>query len=213
MSRTTLTTRVAVGLLALVVALTGVAGLTALLGDDSTGGDDAAGGDVPATPQALAWVAGQHLPTPEVGLSYPDRAADGAGFYVGLDYARRGKRGGTEVAVSVLPLRRTLDCKTLRAEPTIDGCEVREGATVFWQEAEPKEDPGVLYVEVVKGDTSVVVFQQGPKVPADIDDFEAEASLADMIAAAKDPRLDLTTTQEAVDEGERLPWWRGEPQQ
>ncbi len=193
---------VAIVLAAVLVLGAAAAGLSVLFTRDSSPAP-AADGDVPASPRALAWVATQHLPEPVVGQSRTVQT----GLFVELDYDPKGTTDATAVSVSVVPQRTELDCESLLAEDNIDGCEVRDGATVFWQEGEPEKEPGVLYVESVNDGASVVLFQQGPTVPADIDDFESEASLEDMIAAATDPRLGLTTTQEAVDAGGQLPWW------
>lgn len=68
---------------------------------------------------------------------------------------------------------------------------------------------GVINLLRRKSDATAVVFQAGPAVTRDPRKLELAVSIDDMLAIAQDPRVDLTTTQEAVDEGESLDgWWR-----
>jgi hypothetical protein len=78
-----------------------------------------------------------------------------------------------------------------------DGDEV----TLAWQELEPEEDPGVVYVIDRREGEDVVVGIGGPAITADPRDLDLGIDLADLAAVATDPRLSLTTTPEVVDAG------------
>ncbi len=67
--------------------------------------------------------------------------------------------------------------------------------TVYWQEEQPFEDPGILYLVVVRKDHSVTLSYSGVSIERDPreQDF-SRFTFDDMVDAVTDPRLGLTTT-------------------
>ena len=78
-----------------------------------------------------------------------------------------------------------------------------------WQEEVPEEDPGTLNLIVTKQDVTVVMYQSSTPITGDPRTVDLPISVDAMVELAQDPRVDLTTTQEAVDEGESLDFWSG----
>lgn len=176
-----------------------------LLGGCGTGGD--AGGRavdpgerVPTTERALAWLAAEHLGEPTSASRDTDVSdeLDGIGAGVVVD--------GHAVVVAVgdtLP-------------PGLRGCgedadatcaEIDDGVLV-WDEAVAESDPGNVVVVVEKQGSVVAVVQSGPEeITGDPRDLDLAITVEDMAALARDPRVDLTTTQEAVDGGEAIDYW------
>lgn len=89
----------------------------------------------------------------------------------------------------------------------LDGCGETEDGVIMWQLEEPEEDPGVTYVVVPRGDSEVLMFTSGPSITGDPRDLDLPVSVATMFELALDPRVDVTTTQEAVDGGRDLDFW------
>lgn len=63
-------------------------------------------------------------------------------------------------------------------------------------------------VAVTKGEVTVLVFQSGPVINSDPRNVELPISVEVMFAIAADPRLDVTTSEDAVTAGADLPYWR-----
>jgi hypothetical protein len=167
---------------------------------------------VPTTPQALAWLAAQH--TPSVSSAGPvdrdyvrDRGEGGVGAELRL--GSTGEYDGDLVRVTVVrdPDRSLFAC-TGPGKDYLAGCEQVGRALLTWEAETPEEDPGVINLLLRKGDAAVVVFQAGPAVSRDPRRLDLAVSVDDMVAIAQDPRVDLTTTQESVDEGAAASWWR-----
>jgi hypothetical protein len=78
-----------------------------------------------------------------------------------------------------------------------DGDEV----TLAWQELEPEEDPGVVYVIDRREDEDVAVSLTGPTITGDPRELDLGIELEDLALLATDRRLGLTTTSEVVDAG------------
>jgi hypothetical protein len=135
-----------------------------------------------------------------------DKGAIGAELRYGSD----GESDGDVLAVVVgpgLPMSQ-FACDSADAQD-LAGCDEMDGGSLLWQDHEPEEDPGFIYAVTSKGDTTVVVYQAGPTVKGDPRDMDMPISVEDMFAIANDPRLHLTTSQEALDAG--VDFWRDGP--
>ena len=111
--------------------------------------------------------------------------------------------GRLSVHVVVAP---TSDSPLVCADPSFfDECVQEEydghEVTLGWQELEPEEDPGIVYVIDRREGEDVVVGLGGPTITGDPRDLDLGIDLRDLAAVATDPRLGLTTTPEVVDEG------------
>jgi len=180
-------------------------GLAAVLLVGCQAEGEPAAGDEPATPRALAWLAAEHLGEPSGASAERDAAEEfgQGGIGTELDY-------GHQVVLAVgqdLP-RRLLACGAAAVE-RVDGCEVTDAGTLMWELEEPEEDPGVLYVIVAKEDSEVLMFSSGPKLTGDPRDLDLPVSVDDLFDLAHDPRVDVTTTQEALEEGGDIDYWKG----
>ena len=82
---------------------------------------------------------------------------------------------------------------------------------LFWERATPEEDPGVVYLLASRADTDVLMFLSGPSITADPRELDLNVSVVDLLAVAEDPRVDLTTSREAVGAGRELGYWTTGP--
>ena len=80
---------------------------------------------------------------------------------------------------------------------SVDGHEV----TIAWQQLEPEEDPGVVYVIDRRQEEDVLVKLSGASVTDDPRNLDLGVPLADLAALVADPRLSLTTTPPVVELG------------
>lgn len=191
------TPRLALAVLALTVA-TGC-------GADS----DGEGGDEPTTAGALAHVAAEHTSTPDrtAAMEQEDVTSlfgDG-GVGAELRYGSDGEYDGDMLAVVVgRGLDRAhLDCDA-EVNASYDGCAPVEDGLLLWQEEEPEEDPGTLTLVVEKDGSVVLVGYAGPTITGDPRELDLPIDVDDLVAIATDPRVDLTTSREAVKGGEAL---------
>ena len=164
------------------------------------GSDDPGVGDEPITPAAIAAVAQEHLDLEPSRISEWDVFTRELGVHspgVQLEYA------DVSLAVVVAP---PSDSPLVCAVPTffdecvdesIDGHDV----TIAWQELEPEEDPGVVYVIERREGEDVAVQVTGASITEDPRDLDLGVPLADLVALVTDPRLSLTTSQMVVDMG------------
>ncbi len=164
----------------------------------------------PTTAAALAYVAAQHAGTPASAVRERDAAEEFASGGVGteLRYGSDGEYDGDTLVVAVgKGLDPALnDCDA--ASQSLSGC-VRTGRGVLmWENEAPEEDPGVVYVLVDKGDTAALVFYAGPSITGDPRELDMPISTDILFAIANDPRVDVTTSAEAVDAGTGLSYWR-----
>lgn len=192
--------------------LLGVLVLSALTACGDRGEDVSASapqaGDVATTPRALAWIATQTLPEPDRASATDDFDELGRGA-VGMDmrYGSDGEYDGDLLALGVsdrLP-RDLVDCE---ANDYLSGCvTTKDGVVLQWEEQTPEEDPGTVVVIVPREDGAAVLFQSGQPITGDPRELDLRVPVTDMIALGQDPRVGPTTTQEAVDGGEDLPFW------
>lgn len=85
-------------------------------------------------------------------------------------------------------------------DDSVDGHDV----TIAWQELEPEEDPGVVYLIDRRDGEDVAVQVIGASVTSDPRNLDLGPPLEDLAALATDPRLSLTTSQEVVDLGDAI---------
>jgi hypothetical protein len=164
------------------------------------GSDDSVVGHEPITPAAIAAIAQEHVDlepgdvtewdvfTREIGAESP---------------AARLEFADVSLAVVVAP---TSDSPLVCAVPTffdecadesIDGHDV----TIAWQDLEPEEDPGVVYVIDRREGEDVAVQVIGASITDDPRDLDLGLPLEDLASLVTDPRLSLTTSQEVIDLG------------
>lgn len=178
-------------------------------------GSPAAGGDVPVTPRSLAVVVAERTDEPSSGEEpLPDerrpREIAAAELRYGADRKTDGGNDGALVQVSVsgLPVAEPLRCDADEALPVYSGCATTGRGQLLWQLEEPEEDRGSVKVVVRKGDVYAVVETFGEPITKDPREMDLSLSVDDMFAIANDPRVDATTSQEAVDADPS--WWKGD---
>jgi hypothetical protein len=164
------------------------------------GGDGSGAGDEPITPAAIAAIAQDHVDLEPRRITQWDvftreLGVDSPGAW--LQYAE------LSLHLVVAP---TSDSPLVCAVPTFfDACvdESIDGhdVTIAWQELEPEEDPGVVYVIDRRQGEDVAVGVSGAAVTEDPRDLDLGVPLADLAAMVTDPRLSLTTSQAVVDLG------------
>lgn len=191
---------------ALVVALAGCGDVTA-----TAPVDPGAGGPEPTTARALAAVAVEYAGEPSSAEQESDAAERFAsnGIGVRLRYGSTGESDGDllEVATGTDLDASQLDCDGERA-PFLDGCVTTEEGLLVWEEVEPEEDPGLVVVVVEKGDGAARLLYAGPDITGDPRELDLPIPVETLFDIATDPRVDVTTSAEAVDAGEDLSYWR-----
>ncbi len=190
----------------LTVALTGCGTTT-----ESSPPGSPVGGDVTTTAQALAFVAAEHAGTPSSATGENDAAEEFDSKAVGteLRYGSDGEYDGDMLVVAVgQGLDKTAtDCEA-ETNKSRAGCVETDQGMLMWEGMAPESDPGVVYVVVDKGDTTALLFYAGPTITGDPRELDMPISIDDLFAIANDPRVDVTTSQEAVDAGADLPFWQ-----
>jgi len=171
--------------------------------------DAGTGGREPTTAAALAYVAAQHAGTPASATRERDAAEEFTTGGVGaeLRYGSDGEYDGDMLVVAVgegLDEGLT-DCDA--ESQWLAGCVRTDLGVLMWEGEAPEEDPGVVYVVVDKGDTSALLFYAGPSITGDPRDLNLPISTDILFAIANDPRVDLTTSAEAVHAGASLSYW------
>ena len=166
-------------------------------------------GDRPTTARALAAVAEEYAGEPDSASQ--DEPVDEFGkdsLGVDLRYGATGVYDGEMLAIAVSG--RSLPEWTA-CEPSDRLCAETPDGTLIWEEVAPEEDPGTIVVITEKdgGRSTVLVIHSGPPITGDPRELDLAISVADMFAIANDPRVDVTTTQEALDRGEQLGYWKG----
>lgn len=181
--------------------------IIALVGCVLLGGcqQEAAPGDVPVTPEALAWVSADHFGPPTSASGYP-----AASRRIGAGAVAAQLAYDEAITVAVLPALDVPVCDAALLTGA-DECLETKAGFLAWDLAEEGEDPGQVAIVVPKGDSWAVVVSSGPDaITDDPRQLDLAISVDDMFELAHDPRLDLTTTQEAVDGGKELDYW-GKP--
>ena len=184
--------------------------LAALLRAGCGGGGRAAGGDEPVTARALAAVAAEHVGEPSSGRSgfrYPDREpfveqAD-------LRYGSGGESDGGLLRVTVVAGRELPTCPS-SADAGFDGCAETDEGLLLWDLEVPEEDPGQVVVLVAKREAHARVLGGSDTITGDPREQDLEVPVETLFALAADPRVDVTTSREAVEAGEDLAWFEGD---
>jgi hypothetical protein len=172
------------------------------------------GGTEPLTPRALAALVAEHTSRPSSATLGRDMEELGNRVVaaVELRYDADGEYDGDLLAVAVgTRLESTPQSCDGPAAQELSGCAQLDGGTLLWESHTPEEDPGVVYLQVSKGDTDVVLFYAGPDITDDPRELAMPISVEDMLAIAADPRVDVTTSAEAVKAGETIDYWEGAP--
>ncbi|MFC7726519.1 hypothetical protein ACFQW6_15525 [Nocardioides sp. GCM10028917] len=168
-------------------------------------------GDEPITPAAIAAIVQEH-----VDLE-PRRIAES--MVLAPELGERSTAAwleyGDDVSLTVV-VAPTSNGPLVCAEPSffdecvddsIDGHEV----TIAWQQLEPEEDPGVVYVIDRREGEDALVKVSGASITDDPRDLDLGVPLADLAALVVDPRLSLTTSQTVVEQGASVDIEQGGP--
>lgn len=165
------------------------------------------GGDAPTTARALAFVAAEHVGEPNSAEREHDAAEEFTSNAVGTEL-RYGPDGDMLVVAVGRGLRAdALDCAS-EANQFLAGCEETDAGLLLWEDEVPEEDPGGVYLVVEKGESAALLFYSGPSITADPRTLDMPVSVETLFEIANDPRVDVTTSQAAVDAGADLPFWR-----
>jgi len=161
---------------------------------------------VPATDGALAAVALEHVdatPSRSDPLHRPEDFGGPGTIGADIRFGSDGEYDGDLLRLVASPSpAEHANCADLSPCERI---ETDRGTVLLsWVEEAPEEDPGAVSVLLPLGDTYLRVYQAGQKITGDPRDLDLPISVDDMIAVITDPRYGLLTTDEMVDEGERL---------
>lgn len=170
------------------------------------------GGEVPTTAQALAFVAAQHAGTPSSATAENDAAEEFDSKAVGIElrYGSDGEYDGDMLVVAVgQGMDKTMSDCDAEINAYLAGCVKTDQGMLMWEDMAPESDPGVVYVLVDKGDTTALLFYAGPTISDDPCELDLPISTDDLFAIANDPRVNVTTSRQAVDAGPDLPFWQG----
>ncbi len=173
-------------------------------------GDDPVAGDEPITPAAIAAIAQEHVDLEPSRIAESDVFAPELGDQstaAWLQYA------DVSLTVVVAP---SSNSPLVCAEPTFfDECvaDSVEGhdVTIAWQELEPEEDPGVVYLIDRRAREDVAVRVTGASITDDPRDLDLGVPLANLAALVADPRLSLTTSQPVIELGADVEIEQGGP--
>jgi hypothetical protein len=176
-------------------------------------GEQVPGGDVPVTARALAFVAAEHVGEPASAAAHEwgrvPSYADGRATGLVLRYGTDGEHDGDLVSVTVGTgfERDVTSCRAAGWEPS--GCEDFGGkGLLLWEEAAPEEDPGGVTVVMPKDEATVVVSYSGPEIDGDPRRMDLPVGVGTLLALATDARVDVTTSQAAVDAGRAVDFWQ-----
>ena len=166
--------------------------------------------DVPTTPASLAYLAAEHLGEPDYATpgsnlshSFGPRPVE-ATLWFGSD----GEYDGDSVMMIVGRATDYItDCADLSRY--VDGCEALEDGLWYWGEAIPEEDPGGVFVVQHRGKVTVQLAYYGPAITGDPREQDLSIDVQSLIDLAADPRLDMTTDQDTVDQGALASYWHG----
>jgi hypothetical protein len=196
---------------ALLVAPVGCGGATSTAEPEDATSAEPSGGSEPVTARALGAVAAEYAGTPDSGDTEEDAAEELGRGAVGaeLRFGSDGEYDGDALTVAVGPgpTRGLLDCDGRDAE-SLDGCVRTDQGVLAWEAEEPEEDPGVVYLLVDKDDGAALLFYSGPTITGDPRELDLPIGVDDLFAIGGDPRVDVTTSPEAVAAGAALSWWR-----
>lgn len=191
----------------LVVSLAGCGSHTTKEASAST----PSGGDEPLTPRALAAVVAEHTGTPSSAQLGTDMEEFGRDVVaVELRYGAGAETDGDSLSVGVGTdfVEVVGNCGSPQNEG-LAGCVKTADGMVLWEDETPEEDPGVVYVLASKRRADVILYYSGPPITGDPRRLDLPISVEEMFAIAADPRVDVTTSREAIEAGNELDVWRG----
>ena len=173
--------------------------------------DPPEGGDVPTTARALAAVVADYTPKPSSASSENDAADEFEDGGVGAELRFPNSDEQSDGDSVVLAVGAGLDkaffaCDTVPDKPI--GCAETHGGVLLWEKQAPEEDPGVVYVILPKDKGAVLMFYSGPDITKDPRELDLPISVDTLFEIAKDHRVDVTTSQDAVDAGKDLSFWK-----
>jgi hypothetical protein len=167
-------------------------------------------GDVPTTPGSLAYIAAEYLGEPD----YATKGSNWSHVFgprpieATLWFGSDGQNDGDSVVMIVGRASDDItDCSDLSRY--IDGCEALKDGLWYWGEQEPEEDPGGVFVVQHKGKVTVRVSYNGPSIKGDPREQDLPIDVQSLIDLAADPRVDMTTDQDVVEQGAKAAYWHG----
>lgn len=168
------------------------------------------GGDERTTPRSLAYVANEHVDL-EPTKAGVDWAADGyrrlfphpkRAVAASINFAGE----GNIVVIGVSPERPQQDPR--RGCMLSDSCaDLSDGILLTWDLESPEEDPGLVVLYAEKEDATVAIRYSGPIITGDPRDLDLPVPVDVLVDIALDPRIAPTTSQDAIDGGEKLGFW------
>ncbi|MEI2712509.1 MAG: hypothetical protein V9G04_04225 [Nocardioides sp.] len=167
---------------------------------------------VPITSRAVAWVMLQHAPsdTDSRGAMWTDkwptlRGVKGADFR----YDARGDSDGDLLRAYVWP-RADEPYACSEYSTCVELAGPGETQVILgWQELEPEEDPGIVFVTAIHGTEASTAYYAGPSITKDPRKLDLPIPVETLVAIATDPRLRLQTTPDVVAAGETVAKWKG----
>ena len=199
------------------VVLAGAVLLAACSGGD--GGDDGPRITdtttwVATTPRALAYLASEHVGVPSSAQPETDGAEElGKAVSVELDLPGPGRQVVVAVGQGRRPELRS--CRTAGVDPS--HCARTDRGLLFWEQAAPESDPGVVYVSVTKKShdgrtvTVLVWSSGGDAVTDDPRELDLGTDVDTLFDVAHDPGVGLTTPDHAAEAGEELGYFQEAP--
>lgn len=171
---------------------------------------------MPVTGAAIAYVVAQH--TGEPGVAYPfydERFFSKDAVSAELRYANSDAQSDGDMVRVVVGTKVDRKNRNIRCDRVnvADGCEETDRGTLSWQDVAPEEDPGIVWVIVTKAKATIQVTYAGPTITEDRDprDLHLPIPVETLFDIANDPRIDITTSQDAVDAAEGLEYWENRP--
>jgi hypothetical protein len=176
-------------------------------------GDRQAGraGTIPITQRAIAAVALEHVSTSTTSraATYTDNHDPKGALGADLRYGGDGENDGDLLSIFVSPRVTQRPCD----DENLDGCTSRKVAggklVLTWVKEEPEEDPGYVEVSMIRGGHEISVGWYGDTIKGDPRNQHLKFSVRKLEEVAQDNRLDLTTSQQAIDAGKSLAHWKG----
>lgn len=193
------------GALALTAALALLAGCESDTADDGS----RAGGDLPTTARALAAVAAEHVGEPRSAVEESDAAEEFAEDAVGTEL----RYGANQLVIAVgKGLDEALSDCSSQQNRGLAGCEETARGVLTWEKAAPESDPGGIYLITDKDDgAAVLIFFSGPDITGDPRELDLPVTVDELFDVANDARVDVTTSQAALEAAEDIAFWQAAP--
>lgn len=196
--------------------------LTMTACDEETGSVDGKdrlpeGERVPITARATAAIALEYLPTDTSsrrGADGDDLDSDQDGAVVHLRYGGEPGDDGSGDLVEVIVAEKSDHSDPCDDDGWSDGCaqlDSEDGTDLYltWQEEEPEEDPGIVYVIAQRDGELTTVMQAGEVITGDPREQDLAVSVDEMVELVQDERLRVRTSKETVEAGEKVTDWDG----